>query len=732
MQQAVLALLALNVNTGVHREMIIDALWGDDPPGTALNLVQSYVSRLRRVLDPGRRPRDKAGLLVSAGNCYRLRVATGQLDLLSFRELAGRARSAASSGGAAAACELYEQALGLWRGEPLAELDVLRGHLAVTELGQQRAALVMDYAAAASAAGLQQEVIPHLRKLVGREPLNENAHAQLMITLAGCGQQAAALQIYEDLRRRLDDQLGVYPGAELASAHRAVLRQEVPAAPAATRTWVAEVHPASRPGPPVQDDDDSSHGRPDSGQPPHVGPRSPEVVVPRQLPAAAPHFVGRAPALAALSHTLDEAPDAAATVVISAIGGTAGAGKTTLAVHWAHQVADRFPDGQLYVDLRGYDPSGEPLTPAEAARVFLDALAVPPERIPQGLDARTGLFRSLLAGRRMLIVLDNARDAAQVRPLLPGTPGCRVLVTSRRQLTSLAAAEGARLISLDVLTDGEARQLLARHLGSGRVAAEPEAATDLTRLCARLPLALAIAAARAADRERVSIAAVAAELGDMTNRLDALDTGDAATSMRSVISCSYRNLPAVAAKMFRALALHPGPDISLPAAASLAAVEVKETRHTLRDLVRASLLSEHAPGRFAFHDLLRAYAMEQARTDGETDRRAALNRVLDYYLNTAHAADQLLNPSRDPLHLGKPMPGVFLEEPVGYAEALSWFEAEHHVLLAAVSHAAAAGLDRHAWQLAWALESFLDRRGHWQDWHATQRTALAAARRSGE
>ena len=729
-QRAVLALLALNANTGVHREMIIDALWQDDPPGSALNLVQAYVSRLRRVLDPGRPPRDAAGLLVSAGTCYRLRVAAGQLDLLASREFAGRARTAASSGDVATACELYEQALGLWRGEPLAELDVLRGHLAVAELAQQHAALVTDYAAAASAAGLQQQVIPQLRSLAGREPLNEKAHAQLMIALAGCGQQAAALQIYEDLRRLLDDQLGVYPGAELASAHQAVLRQQLPAAPASAWTWVAEVHPPSRTGQPVELDDVSPPGRRDrSGQP---GGNGPEGVVPRQLPAAAPHFVGRASALAALWRTLDEAADATATVAISAIGGTAGVGKTTLAVHWAHQVAERFPDGQLYVDLRGFDPSGEPLTPAEAARGFLDALAVPPERIPPGLDAQTGLFRSLVADRRILVVLDNARDAAQVRPLLPGTPGCLVLVTSRLQLTSLAAAEGARLIYLDVLADAEARQLLARHLGSGRVAAEQKAATDVTQLCARLPLALAIAAARAADPRGVSIAAVAADLGDARSLLDVLDTGDAATSMRPAISCSYRNLPAAAARMFRLLALHPGPDISFPAAASLAAVPVNEALRTLRDLTCANLLSEPATGRFAFHDLLRAYAIEQARADGETSCRAALCRVTDHYLHTAHAADQRLNPARDPLQLGEPVPGVFPEQPAGYAQALSWFEAEHQVLLAAVSRAAAAGLDRHAWQLPWVLESFFDRRGHWRDWQATQRTALAAAQRSGD
>ena len=731
-QRAVLALLAVNANAGMHREAIIDALWRHDPPASAVNLVQVWISRLRHILDPGRLPRDPEGLLVSSGTSYRLRLTARQLDLLDFRERADRARAAASSGDAFAASELYEEALGLWRGEPLAELDVLRGHIAVAELAQQRAALVMDYAAAASAAGFQQRVIPHLRTLADREPLNERVHAHLMIALAGCGQQAAALQIYEDLRRRLDDQLGVYPGAELAGAHQAVLRQEVPATPAGARTWVATVRPSAGTGAAVQPPDASRAGRPGHhGQPGRADRAGRGLVVPRQLPAATAHFAGRAGELAALARSLDDAA-AAGAVGIAAISGTAGVGKTALAVHWAHQVASRFPDGQLYVNLRGFDPSDEPLTPAEAARGFIDALAVPPERIPASLDAQIGLYRSLLAGRRMLIVLDNARDAAHVRPLLPGTAGCLVVVTSRRRLTSLAAAEGAYLVTLDVLTDAEAGKMLARRLGATRVADEPEAARELTRLCARLPLALAIAAARAADRGGVSIGALTAELRDVTVRLDALDTGESGTSMRSVFSWSYRNLTGPTARIFRVLGVHPGQDISAPAAASLAGIPVMEARRTLRELTRASLLTEPVPGRFAFHDLLRAYAMEQSETGDSEAGRAALCRVIDHYLHTSHAADQLLNPSRDPLQLDKPVPGVFPEEPAGYPQALAWFEAEHHVLLAAASHAAAAGLDRHAWQLPWALESFFDRRGHWRDWHVTQRTALAAARRSGD
>ena len=320
------------------------------------------------------------------------------------------------------------------------------------------------------------------------------------------------------------------------------------------------------------------------------------------------------------------------------ISGMAGVGKTALAVHWAHQVAERFPDGQLYVNLHGYDPSGAPLRPAEAIRGFLDALGVPAARIPAGTQAQAGLYRSLLAGQRMLILLDNARDAAQVRPLLPGSAGCLVLVTSRSQLTGLAAADGARLLTLDVLADAEARALLSRRLGSERVAAEPDAAAELVMLCARLPLALNIAAARAAARPDHPLAAVAAGLARRTGRLDALDTGEPASSARTVFSWSYRNLSQPAARMFRLLGLHPGPDITAAAAASLAGIPAGQARRCLDELTATHLVAEQVPGRFSFHDLLRAYAREQAGScDGGAAQHAALSRMLDHYLYTAQA-----------------------------------------------------------------------------------------------
>jgi tetratricopeptide (TPR) repeat protein/transcriptional regulator with XRE-family HTH domain len=456
--------------------------------------------------------------------------------------------------------------------------------------------------------------------------------------------------------------------------------------------------------------------------------------VPRQLPAAAAHFTGRAAELAALTGLLDQAgAQAPGTVVISAIGGTAGVGKTALAVHWAHQVAGRFGDGQLYVNLRGYDPSGTLAAPEVAIRGFLDALGVAPGQIPPTPEAQAGLYRSLLADRKMLIVLDNARDEQQVRPLLPASPASLVLVTSRSQLGGLAAAEGARLISLDVLAHGEAVQLLAARLGTARAAAEPAAVDQIASLCAHLPLALSVAAARAAARPGFALAALAGELADAAGRLDALDAGDPGSSVRAVFSWSTRQLTGEAARMFRLLGIHPGPDIAVPAAASLAAIAESDARRLLRELARAHLIAELVPGRYAFHDLLRAYAAEQAQhTGSQADRAAAAGRVLDHYLHTAAHAALLLNPATEPVALAPPRPGAAPGQPADYPQALVWFEKEHQVLLAAVTLAAESGFDTHAWQLPWGISPFLRARGHWQEYAATQRTALAAATRLGD
>ena len=700
-QRAVLGLLALSTPDLVHRETVIDVLWAGDPPTTAVNMVQAYVGRLRRALDPGRMPRDGRGLLVSAGTSYRLQVTPRELDWLMFGQLADRAREACSAGDVATGCDLYEQSLQLWRGEALCDAGPLRAHPRVTALTERQTAVIIEYAQAACAAGHHSRVLPHLRALAGRESLNEIAHAHLMITLAGSGQQGTALRVYHDLCRRLDDQLGVYAGAELSQALSQVLQHD-------------------RAGPPA------------SGSPaPGLGGR--KTIAPRQLPPAVWHFAGRQNELRALTRWLNEAAGTGRTVMISAIGGMAGVGKTALAVHWAHQVAGQFPDGQLYVNLRGFGPSADPVAPDWAVRGFLDALGVPAERIPATLDAQTGLYRSLLAGKRMLLILDNALDEDQVRPLLPASPGCLAVVTSRTKLTGLVTAEGARLVPLDVLTDAEARELLARRLGPAPASNEPQAADELIGQCARLPLALSIAATRAA--EGFPLGALAAELRDEHTRLDALGAGDPATSVRAVFSWSYQHLRPQVARMFRLLGLPPGTDIAAHAAASLAGVPVEQARELLRELARAHLLTEHAPGRYAFHDLLRSYATGQCQAlDSEPDRRAALTRLFDHYLAAAGAAMDTLMPAERHRRPAIPPQARPLLPPLDTADAAhAWLDAERATLVAVAGHTATHGWPTHTTRLAAVLSRYyLDIGGHYADGLTVHTHALRAAQRSGD
>jgi transcriptional regulator with XRE-family HTH domain/tetratricopeptide (TPR) repeat protein len=462
-----------------------------------------------------------------------------------------------------------------------------------------------------------------------------------------------------------------------------------------------------------------------------TGPAS-RATVPRQLPTAVPYFAGRASELAVLDQMLDDARQAAAGVVISAIGGTAGVGKTALALHWAHRVASRFPDGQLYANLRGFDPSGRPAEPADVLRGFLDALGVHPDRIHADTERLAALFRSLLADRRMLVLLDNAADVAQVRPLLPASPQCLVIVTSRRELSPLAAREGARLLSLDVLTEAEAAELLTARLGVDRATAEPLAVTELATLCARLPLALSVVVARAAAHPKLPLKTLARELSELRGRLDALDIGDPAANVRTVFSLSYRHLPEAAARMFRLLGLHPGPDISAPAAASLAGVTLAAARTVLRDLARASLIIENVPGRYTFHDLLRAYAAEQAADAADARESSATRRMLDHYLHTAHLAHRVLYPGRELISLPAAADGVTGETFGGKAAALDWLEAEYQVLLKVVDLAAGAGLDDHAWRLPVVLWTYHNVCGHWHDGARLHRVALEAARHRGD
>ena len=458
--------------------------------------------------------------------------------------------------------------------------------------------------------------LAELHELIVQEPYDEELHGDLMVALYRAGRQADALAVARNLRASLAEDLGIDPGAAIRDLEAAILRQD----PGLTRR---------------------------SGAAP--GPALPEPTrAPAQLPVGVTGFSGREDEIAELDAHVDAARDRvegsvstqglADGTVVAVLHGTAGIGKTALAVHWAHHVAPRYPDGQLYANLRGFDPRRAPVAPADVLRGFLEALGTPANRVPNEVDAMAAQFRTLLAGRSVLLLLDNARDADQVRPLLPGGGGCVAVVTSRTPLASLAAAEGAHLVALDVLDPAEARDVLARRLGAERVTADEDAVRDIVAACAGLPLALAVVAGRAATRRDLPLGVVAAELRTAARPLDALRGEDETTDVRTVISCSYGALSARASRMFRLLGLHPGPDLSAEAAASLAGLSATEGQEVLDELVRAALVGVDRSGRLAIHDLLRAYATERAQEDPRPTQEGARHRLLDHYLHTAHDA----------------------------------------------------------------------------------------------
>jgi DNA-binding SARP family transcriptional activator/tetratricopeptide (TPR) repeat protein len=710
--RAVLAILLLGANRVVPVETIAEVLWGATPPRSAWVGIRSYIRWLRQAFGEAGQQR-----IITQPRGYLIRVTDGELDIDRFGHLLASAQAAGRSGSWPAAADQARQALSWWRGEPLADVEsdtlALREAPRLAEMRLQATEIRIE---ADLRLGGHTEVAAEAQHLCAAHPLREHLHALSMLALYRCGRQAEALAAYQHVRSTLVSELGAEPGTELQTLHQQILRAD--SALTAPQPAAAATPPAGpRPG--------------EVTTPGSAGGQAP--VVPRQLPATVTCFTGRADELAVLARMLDQAgAGTPGTVVISAIGGTPGVGKTALAIHWAHQVAAQFADGQLYVNLRGFDPADAPVAPAEAIRGFLEALGVAPDRIPPSPDTQTGLYRSLLSGKQMLIVLDNARDEHQVRPLLPGSPGCVVVITSRSQLTGLAASNGARLITLDVLTPAEARQMLAARIGAAVAAAEPDAVSEMANLCGCLPLALAVAAARAAARPHLPLTVLAAELRDTASRLDALDTADPTASVRTVFSWSYQELSPAAARMFRLLGLHPGPDITAMAAASLGACSLASARRVLAELTGAHLVTERGHDRYLCHDLLRTYAADQARTtDSDSDREAATGRLLDYYLHTAHAAARVLSPSRDPLTLPPPQPGAAVEQPADHQQAMAWFAAEQDVLVATAALAAEQG-SPHAWQIPWTMTAFLDRRGSWNEAVAILHTALGAATRLGD
>jgi DNA-binding SARP family transcriptional activator/tetratricopeptide (TPR) repeat protein len=706
-QRVVLAVLLLQQNRPIGREQFVHLVWGDAEPRHVTNLLQRNISRLRSVLQLSRYPSAESGELAWTDAGYVLTVPAGGLDLAAFDREVDSARKARTAGDSALAAEVLRAALGLWRG-PLCDgltspfLDAQRDRLE-----ERRITIIEDCIELDLATGDRDDVVSELRQLVTDHPFRERLHGLLMLGLYRSGRRADALAAFQQARAILSEELGIDPSAELQRLHQQILTADPALAATADHSVLADGGPA-------------------------VDTRLP---LPAQLPHSMPGFSGRDAELSWLDGLLPaDGEDTGGTVVITAIAGTAGVGKTALAVHWAHQIRDRFPDGQLYVNLRGFDPAGPAMEPTEAIRAFLDAFAVPPDRIPVDLDAQAALYRSLLAGRRVLIVLDNARDADQVRPLLPGTPSCLVVATSRNQLLGLVATAGAKPLGIDLLPADQARSLLIGRLGPHRVAAEPAAVDQIIESCAGLPLALSIVSARAAANPRWPLAELAAELCETRGGLSALQGGDQSTDLRAVFSWSYRALSAPAARLFRLLGLHGGPDIGAPAAASLAGVPPASARTLLAELVGAHLLTDRNRVRFTFHDLLHAYARELADShDSAEERRSAIHRVLDHYLCSAYRADQLLAPNRDDtITLTPAGPLVTPEEPADHRQALTWFDTEYPVLLAAVRQADTEGFDVHAWQLAWALTSFLDSRGQWHDAVASQRAALEAADRLGD
>lgn len=642
-RRAVLALLALADGQPVGRDEIVDALWPHQPPAGATNNIQTQIKHLRRLLEPDRPTRTPARLLASVGTGYRLDVDSFDIDLRRYRHLHVQARTAYASGDLTQVWEITGQVNDLWQ-PPLADVPWLAGHPRIAALTAEAELLLNWRVDAAIALGRADQVLARVKEHACRRPLDEHAQANLVRCHVAMGRRAEAFAVFDEARRRLIAELGVDAGPVLAAAHRELLQ----------------------PGPA---DGDTT---PDTTPPTALA----------QLPADVCGFTGRTDEL----RWLDALPCPSTGPTVATISGTAGVGKTALALHWARTVADRYPDGQLYADLRGFDATLRPARPDEVLRTFLTAFGIAPERIPTDPAAQIGLYRSVLADRRVLILLDNARRADQVRPLLPGSAGCLVLINSRNKLSGLVA-DGARPLDLGLMTDAEARQLLIGRIGPQRIAAAGDAVGQLVTACARLPLALAIIAARASTHPQLPLTALSSQLRDTAGDLTAFsDDDDDKFDVRTVLSWSYRILSSEAATLFRLLGLHSGPDISITAASALAATEPPRTGRLLTELVRANLLVEHQPGRFSQHDLLHAYAAELVTAiEPESVQRAATRRILDYYLATVTSVGQRIMPRRYVAGAPAQRQGdAATEQPAGTGSALAWFTAEYRNMLALI------------------------------------------------
>ncbi|MEU9338183.1 BTAD domain-containing putative transcriptional regulator [Streptomyces sp. NPDC048290] len=688
-QRAVLAMLLLNRGRAVGVSDLVEGVWGDEPPQGAVSVLRTYVSRLRKLLEPVRRAGQPPAVLTSLGDGYALHTDLLSTDLADCEKAVTHARRHWAEGRGECALAQLRSALDAWESPALAGVpgpyaEAMRADLAERRLSTLELRLRLELEL-----GRHPAVVAELLALRDAHPVREAVSELLLLALYRCGRQAEALEAYARTRRHLVDELGIEPGPSLRALHTRILSGD----------------PGLLPVPPL----------PTAAPARAPAPRRAPGVRPSQLPADLPTFTGRRTELGHLTALLlDEVPPPAAPgtrppgMAIAVVNGMPGVGKTALALHWAHRVAHRFPDGTLHVDLRGYGPGGGPREPGQVLEAFLAALGVAPSAVPAGLDARAALYRSVLADRRVLIVLDNARDIAQVQPLLPGAAGCLVLVTGRGRLSGLVARHGACPLPLGPLSATESREMLARRLGGHRVAAEPDAADTIVELCARLPLALADVAARAAHHPGFRLAHLAAELRAGHGSLDAFTGHDTGADPDTVFSWSYRTLSAEAAALLRLLAQHPGPDLGLAVAAALTGQPGPRVRPRLTELTGASLLHEPFPGRFVLHTLVRAYALERAaEQDSARERTAATFRLLDHYLHTTHHAAAFLGPRRPSVLLPPPVAGSAPLRFGDRAQAANWLRAECRTLRAVVEYAAAHGHRDHAWHTAHALDPHL-------------------------